>query len=355
MLARSIIALALLVPAAANAQDPDFVSSEEAKEVLEEAHKKAEEEKPADGWQLSLQVGLNLSLSDSQGVPGIEDGTTYQVGGTVKAGAKLIAGDHEWRNTLDITHTQTSAPPLDEWIKSADDATLKSMYLYHIPSVPWIGPFARYRFSTALFPGELLLAADAPYQVDGEVDADGNPVLTNLPARSSLELTGAFEPILMRESIGAFVSPAKMEVLYLTISVGAGAQQVITDGGRVVADNPDTPHIEIASLSDSTQIGLEVEISADGALTETLTYALTLNTLTPFYSDPETSAADPETGETLEGAVDLTNIDIGAKVGVKLAKWASLDYVLSAKYLPLVVPDWQVTNSLLLNASFNLL
>ncbi len=354
MIGRLTFALALLTPLAASAQDPDYVSNEEAKKVLEE-QKKAEEEKKADGWRLSLQVGLNLSLSDSQGVPGIEDGTTYQVGGAIKGGAKLVSGQHEWRNSLDITHTRTSAPPLEEFIKSADDLTLKSMYLYHLPSIPWLGPFARFRLTTAMFPGELLLAADAPYQVDGATDADGNPILTTLPGRTALDLTSAFEPLLLRQSVGAFASPVANETINLTISLGGGAQEIITQGGQVVADNPETPFIEINSLRDSTQIGLEVEVSAEGALTETLTYALTLNTLTPFYSDPSTSAADPETGETLEGAIELTNVDIGAKVGVKLAKWASLDYVLSAKYLPLVVPDWQVTNSLLLNASFNLL
>lgn len=354
MMGRTLLALALLVPLTASAQDPDYVSNEEAKKVMADAATDEKKKKP-DGWQLSLQVGLNVSLSDSQGVPGIENGTTYQIGGAIKGNARLISGDHEWRNSLDITHTRTSAPPLDEFIKSADDLTLKSMYLYHIPSIPWLGPFARFRLSTALFPGELLLAADTPYQVDGAVDADGNPVLTTLPGRTALDLTGAFEPLLMRESIGVFVNPLDGDALNLTVSVGAGAQEVITQGGQVVADNPDTPFIEINSLQDSTQIGLEVEITAEGAFTETLTYGLTVNTLTPFYSDPEKSAADPETGETLEGPVDLTNIDIGGKLGVKLAKWASLDYVLSAKYLPLIVPEWQVTNSVLLNASFNLL
>lgn len=356
MIRRLSTALVLLLPLGASAQEADYVPQEEGKQALAETAKATEK---VDGWALQLQVGLNLSLSDSRAVPGIEDGTTYQLGGAIKGSARLLSGDHEWRNTLDITHSRTSAPPLDEFIKSADDATLKSMYLYHIPSIPWLGPFARLRMSTALFPGELLLAADAPYQIDGATtqDAMGNPIPDTviLPGRTALELTSAFEPLLMRQSAGAFANPLTSGVLNLTISLGAGAQEIITQGGQVVADNPDTPFIEINSLKDSTQVGLEVEVSAEGALTEMVTYSLTVNTLTPFYSDPDTSAADPETGEVLEGPAELTNIDISGKLGVKLARWASLDYVLAAKYLPLIVPEWQVTNSVLLNASFNLL
>ena len=72
--------------------------------------------------------------------------------------------------------------------------------------------------------------------------------------------------------------------------------------------------------------------------------------LYPFYSDPEAAIG----GEILEG-VELTNVEISGKLSVKLAAWASLDYVLSAKYLPLIIDEWQVQNGLLLNSSFNLL
>lgn len=337
MIQRLPLALCLiapLVPFAAAAQNPDYVPGEEGKAVLAEA--KAEE-KPADGWKVGVQVGLNLALSDSRTVPGIVDGTTYQVGAALKGSADLRAGDHEWRNSLEITHTRTSAPPLDEFVKSADEATLRSMYLYHLPGIPWLGPFARVRAQTALFPGELRFAEPTQLAVDG-VSLD-EPV-TEYP------LTSAFEPFLLRESIGAFANPLDGKVLNLTVSLGGGAQQIFTQGGEVVSDNPDTPQIEIVSLQDSTQIGVELEVIAEGALTETLTYGFIGNVLYPLYSDPDPAA--------LEG-LEKTNVDLGLKVGVKLAKWASLDYVLSAKYLPLIIDEWQVTNSLLLNASFNLL
>ncbi len=357
------------LPLAAAAQPADFVSTEEGKAIFEEreaaekalAEKKAQIEAakalgcecsaaeaalamqkpkgPVDGWTLKLQVGINYALSDSRDVPGIEDGTTHQLGATVKGSADLRLGLHEWRNSLDITHSRTSAPPLNEFIKSTDEGKLRSMYLYHLEAVPWLGPFARFRASTQLFPGELLLAADAEYSVDG---GPAEP----LAGRTSLELTSAFEPLLLRESIGVFANPIDDKLIELTISLGGGAQQIITQGGRAVADDDTTPVIEIVSLNDSTQIGIELEVEAEGALTETVTYGFLGNVLYPLYTDPE----QPD----LEG-LEKTNVDVGLKVGVKLAKWASLDYVLSAKYLPTIIDEWQMQNSLLLNASFNLL
>jgi hypothetical protein len=40
---------------------------------------------------------------------------------------------------------------------------------------------------------------------------------------------------------------------------------------------------------------------------------------------------------------------------VRLTKWASLDYVVSAKKIPLVLDAWQVQNGLLLTVGFDLI
>ncbi|MCA9538175.1 MAG: hypothetical protein KC620_04775, partial [Myxococcales bacterium] len=72
--------------------------------------------------------------------------------------------------------------------------------------------------------------------------------------------------------------------------------------------------------------------------------------LYPFYSDPEANL----NGTPLEGA-ELINAEVSAKVSAKITNWASLDYVFSARYLPLIVDEWQVQNGLLVSAAFNLL
>ena len=51
----------------------------------------------------------------------------------------------------------------------------------------------------------------------------------------------------------------------------------------------------------------------------------------------------------------LINADVSFKVGVKVTNWASLDYVFSAKRLPLIIDQWQVLNNLVLSITAQIL
>lgn len=350
-------ALACVLVTSAHAQGTDYVPpSDEVANALA-AQKKAAEEAaadaakgPPDGWTLKVELGLNGALTNTANVVGADDGNTVQFGIAVKGQAALRAGDHEWRNELAIAHAQTQTPALPVFVKGTDQLDVSSMYLYHIPSIPWLGPFARARLQTSLFSGRLVVADPAtPVTLDGAP----TPLDTKTEDEKSygfLELTDPFQPLLLRESLGVFAQPLDDKTLRLTISLGGGAQQVFAEGGRAVTDDVATPVIEVSTLADSQQIGAELDVAAVGSVTDTIGYALGVNVLYPFYSDPESTVG----GKILEG-LDLTNVEITGKVSVKLASWASLDYVLSAKYLPLIIDEWQVSNGLLLNSSFNLL
>lgn len=347
------LALALtpiLAAATARAQDTDYVPPGAQVAAALEEQKKAAEQKPADGWTLKVELGLNGALTNTAGVVGTDDGNTVQFGVALKGQADLRVGQHEWRNELALAHAQTQTPALPIFVKGTDQLDVSSMYLYHIPAVPWLGPFARARLQTAVFAGRLVVADPAvPVTVDG--------VATPLDTKTEdekrygvLELTDPFQPLLLRESAGVFAQPLDDKTLRLTVSLGGGAQQVFADGGRAVTDDAATPAIEVSSLNDSQQIGVELDVAANGSVTDTIGYALGVNVLYPFYSDPEAAIG----GKILEG-VELTNVEVTGKLSLKLAAWASLDYVLSAKYLPLIIDEWQVQNGLLLNSSFNLL
>ncbi|MCB9529732.1 MAG: hypothetical protein H6701_15315 [Myxococcales bacterium] len=357
-----ITALGLALPLAAvtaRAQDTDYVPPGAQVSAAVEEQKKAAEQKPADGWTIKVELGLNGALTNTSGVVGTDDGNTVQFGIALKGQADLRAGDHEWRNELALAHAQTQTPALPVFVKGTDQLDLSSMYLYHIPAVPWLGPFARARMQTSIFSGRLVVALAPkpdPSAPDVQVVIDGGEP-TELDTKTEdnkrygfLELTDPFQPLLLRESAGVFAQPLDDKTLRLTVSLGAGAQQVFADGGRAVTDDAATPAIEVSSLNDSQQIGAEVDVTAGGAVTETIGYSLGVNVLYPFYSDPEATVG----GKVLEG-VELTNVEVSAKLSVKLAAWASLDYVLSAKYLPLIIDEWQVQHGLLLNSSFNLL
>ncbi len=345
MLRVSALALTLtLALTLATAQDqPDFVPGKDVADAVakKEGEKAAAAAQP-DGWQLALSMGLNSSFGHSSDVVGQPDGGTLQFGLVIDGSADYRKGQHDWQNALTITHQQTKTPAIDPFVKTGDELNLRSIYLYELADLRWLGPFGRARFQTALLPGYLVRGEDARVRL---LDVDGGASSVGIAAQENYPLTSAFEPFVMRQSAGAFARPYDTKTLKLLITGGLGAQEVITQGGRAVTDDDTTPAIEVTELSDSQQLGVEVEIDVGGAYDERLTWGANANVLYPFVTSAETD---------LEGA-ELTNVELGLRMGYKLAKWASLDYVLSAKRLPLIVDVWQVQNSLLLSAAFNLL
>lgn len=331
----SACALSTLLVAPVMAQD-DYIKGEA---VVEKMEKPAAQ---ADGWTFRLEVGSNVSVNSSSNVVGAVEGTTYQVGFLVNGEAQLKAGQHEWNNKLALNHQQTKTPSIDPFVKTADNLELTSMYLYRLESVPWIGPFARARLQTQVLNG---------YLIRGEqVDVNGAIVREGLGPGRRVKLTSAFEPLLLRQSSGLFARPVDSKSIRFTATLGAGAQEIISQGGFAITEEVDAAdgndkQITLAEIESTNQIGAEVEAEATGALTETVSYTLTANLLYPFVTSVDTD---------LEGT-ELMNTELGAKLAVKLSKWASLDYVLTARRLPLIVRDWQVTNGLLLSATFNLL
>lgn len=331
----------------AHAQD-DFVNGKAVEEGVLAGATPEKAEEP-DGWTFRLEVGSNVSVSSASNVVGSVEGTTYQIGFLVNGEARLKAGQHEWNNTLALNHQQTKTPSIDPFVKTADNLELRSMYLYHLPSVPWLGPFARARLQTQVLSGYLIRGEQVDVTVNGAVTRE------DVAPGTRVDLTSPFEPLLLRESTGFFARPWDSKAFRLTSTLGAGAQQVISQGGFAITDEVDAAdgndkQITLSEIESTNQIGAELEAEATGAINEQVGYTLSANLLYPFVTSTDVTAD----GRKLEGAA-LMNIDLGAKLAVKLSKWASLDYVLSARRIPLVLDEWQVTNALLLSATFNVL
>ena len=342
----SILALLGVLVGSAQAQE-DIVKQEELKKELDEKAKLKE-----DGWKYSLSLGSNAALNNTQAVVGTPvDGTTFQIGVVLDGSANLRAGQHEWRNTLKINHTQTRTPVVPKFVKTADDFRLQSMYLYELQSVPWLGPFARARLQTALFDGQFVDGSDQNLNIPGEDDANGDaPGTRTLPANEEFKLTSAFEPFVLRQSGGFFARPLSDPDLAVTFTLGLGAQEIFAEGGYALTDNADTADvIELSRLDSSQQAGLESELEAGGAVNKQLTWGFNLNLLHPFVINVD----NPLLNE-LEG-LDLTNVEAGIKLSMKLNKWASVDFTSTAKKVPLISKEWQLTNGLLVSAAFNLL
>lgn len=295
-----------------------------------------------DGWKLKLHLGGNTSFGQNSQVVGTADGATFQLGAVLEGSADLHAGNHEWQNSLVVHHQQSKTPQVKIWQKSMDDLKLMSTYLYHLPVLPWVGPFARLKLDTIIFPTATTKPED--YDVINTADPAGT-VYSRHAGSEETKLSGAFEPLTLRESLGGFAEPVKSEPANLGFKLGAGVQETVVRDGFVIAKADDAGRLEITPLADTLEAGAEFETAFSGALDKRITYELVGNLLYPFILTDD---------QGVKG-IERLNADLHGKLGIKLTDWGSLELVLGAKRQPLVANQWQLSSGLLLNAGVDLL
>lgn len=325
----------LLAPAIVSAQDqPDYVP--------DKIETTAEGKKV--GWHPMLKASGTAAFAHAQGVVGTDDGSTWNFGLLLDSGLNWRhARGHVWENILKWQLTYSRTPLIDQFFKSMDNFEFSSTYMYELPAVPWLGPFASVKLVTSLLPGNAIRPADASITrqaVDGTVLSDDE----TLKANQQLRLTNAFAPATLRESVGIFAHPITKKVFDFQARLGIGAWEVFTQDGWAVASE-DAGVITLKQMQDSVQIGGELELKAKGALATAVNWGARAGFMQPFHHNADTE---------LTGA-ELMNMEFEASLGVKITTWASLDYALKAFKYPLIVDDWQITNSLLLTATANIL
>lgn len=294
------------------------------------------------GWKLKLTVGATGSYSHSSDVVGVENGATTQAGLLINSGATYIANGHEWNTTLTIKEQQTRTPAISSFAKSSDEAALRTTYLHHLKRIDWLGPYARLSAMTQLFDGYLVRADDTTVL---RTRRDGSIVQKDVPAEHKISLTKTVEPLVLRESAGIFAVPFKHDAVTVKMKAGPGFEHIMVRDGYSVNDDSATPELELLQMQTSTQGGAELELEAGGKVSEQVTWTARANVFYPYFVSVDTD---------LTGA-ELLSTDVTAKLSVHLSKWASLDYVLAAKRVPLVVDAWQVQNTILFTAGFDLL
>lgn len=332
-------ATSLLASSVAQAQTPAPVVEEGMrKEVLS----KEKAGKP-DGVTKSLSIGSTAAFNHTSKVVGAPDGATVQIGVVLDGALEWVKGQFEWGNTLKVQHTQTRTPQVPLFVKSADLADLISTAIWRTKALPWFGPYAKFRAQTQLFAGYAVNADDRQVQ---KLDSAGNKLGDPYTAKklTAVSLTSPFEPLLLTETVGAFANPWEDKVFTFKAKVGAGAQHVVASKGFAVADNKDTPELEIKQIQAATQIGAEGELALNGEISEQVAWRAKASVFVPALSSVDASQA----------GIDAMTTDLSAGLSVKLAKWLSADYVITARRVPLVLNDWQIQNGLMLTAGFKL-
>ena len=298
---------------------------------------KAPPEKKPDGFDPALSLGASMAMSSNSSVVGQPDGESWTFGLNLLGRLDYLVGMHDWRNTLKVQEVLSRTPVLDAWVKAADQLVFESTYYLKLSEQ--LGPFASLRLESSLFEGQDLRATAATYKDK----ADGTILATGVDA---FLLTDPFQPMALKQAIGAFYRPVETKAIEVDLRAGFGAQETFAEGGLVLADDAATPEIEVSRLTDFVQAGAVIGVEAKGELEGgRITYTARAEAMFPVVND------DPAGRSVTE----LANYDFGAKVSFKLFEWASLDYEFKAFRQPALVEEWQVQNNLLLTFSYSLI
>lgn len=292
-------------------------------------------EKPKDGWFPKLSLGVNIALSSSDNVPGVDNGITFSLGGVLNGGLLMRFGRHKWESSLKIVHTQTKTPQLEPFIKTADNFDFKSAYSYQFVDSIKFGVRAGVSVTTQLFPGYFIPATAVDVTL---LNVDTTQVQRSLQKEEAFQLTLPFSPLTFGQSVGFVAEPYRNKYTELDIELNVSAEQTWA-AGYVLQDDATTPRLEFKQLRDYTQIGGELKISFEGKIDKFLNYSFYTKLMMPFFTSVPTE---------LQG-FELLNADVQFKVSLTLSKWAALNYVFRAQRTPLLTEKWQVSNNLVLS------
>lgn len=302
--------------------------------------------KKKEGWFPNLDLGFNFAFSQSDGVVGIPDGTSLSFGLQLDAGILLIGGRHEWKNDLKILHTQTKTPTIDQFLKSADAASLDSMYTYKF--LRWLGAFVALRAETSLVDGFLVKDADTTLRITRV--GGTTPEVKVLPAQSVQPLTRGLSPFFLKPSVGLRLTPYEEKFFKFDVKAGVGMIMAWVQNGLVVSDDAGTPDLELNELQDYMQIGTELKVAIAGGLnlgqlTNSFVYSLSAGAMLPFYS-----SLNPN-----NDLLGLLNFDLKLTLGLKINKFLSINYGLNVTRAPLIQEAIQITNTLLISLTLSVL
>lgn len=329
----SLLWMSLLLCSAATAvaDDTPAIAPEELRTRLLKA-----ENARKDGWTHALSLVGTGTWNQSSNVVGAPDGATLQLGLLLDGSVEQVSGQSTWTTTLKIQEAQAKTPVIDNFVKSSDSVDLVSTWLHRLDSLPWAGPYVRVRGATQLFKGELTKPADftIKYSDSGLTSAH--------KGQQFARLTDPFDPLLFGEAVGLFANPTESDAVNVRAKIGVGSQQLYSAGGYTLADDAKTAEIEVKQMRSAVQVGAEAELALDGKVSAELKWKAKASFFLPVYTNIAQT----------QSRIASLNADLSAGASYKLSKWFSIDYLISAKRVPLIIDKWQVFSGLVLTAGF---
>jgi hypothetical protein len=245
----------------------------------------------------------------------------------------------------------TKNPAIPEFIKNTDALQVESIYLYHLK--PWIGPFARFRLDTAMFAGTDVRPrprttrsrrpgrdhnADLRSRLRGSVRHDQAAPHGRLPASHA------------EESLGAFVQPYKSVPFNVEVRSALAHRRSsrTTSSPSPTSPTPPTTALRRAtprrsrlssasrspSSPTSSRLGLEANLEVWGTLYDEQDHVQVSTAASWRLSRTGRCRKSYTDAGGKDDVGQLTNIDLGANVNVKIVEWASLGYEFKAVRVP---------------------
>ena len=347
-----VLVACLLQPTQLLAQeDPEFLlKQEETKETKPKLcpcdGDKEEKEEKFPYWDFVIKFGSQLSLSQSSGVVGVQNGGTRAIGGNIHFEANWARNRHEVRNRVDINALFIKTPNTS-WLSAADQLDIESVYQFR--AKPWFGPFVRAGFTTSMFVGRDLRPNDVDYRLNNEAVIPPKRL-----DQTQLRLTDPFKPITLVQTVGIFFNPIREEAYNLDIRTGIGGREVFTDGQfGLLDDTATTDIVEVVSLQDYQQAGWELIVMLRGELFEKkLSYYAGAELLFPFVRSKRRDVFNQGAADTTRN-IELIDKTFRAGLAYSIASWATLIYEFRVVHQPQLIDRYQIQNSVGFEASYS--
>lgn len=201
------------------------------------------------GWNLAATTGLNLSqVAYENWASGGQNSLAWGLwfGGNALHRAEKT----QWSNYLKLAYGQNKIQDQDSR-KTDDEIYFESLLIYVVGTA--VNPYASFTLRTQFAPG---------YQYSGDT--------------ARVQVSKFFDPGYMTQSVGVAYEPTSM----LTVRLGAGVREVITDQFNQYADDPSTPEIEKTRVRG----GLEAIADFRWPFAENMAYVSRIETFFPFTS-----------------------------------------------------------------------
>ena len=293
------------------------------------------------GWNYRAKIMSGVGLDSSHSVVGQEDGDTVKLDLNLDVGATFIKDSNEWRNEFKYIGVSSKTPTIPRYVKATDEASIVSLYLFTLENYPSLGPYVRASLNTPIFKGESVTAESKEYKVKDSG--------TSLGSHQVFKLTDSLSPMTTKESIGFFWKVLQSPMSKIEARLGAGATQINGDGQLKLDDDKDTDSIEVSSIQNVSQAGIEFGAEWSGKWNEVSSYKVTVETLTPL-----TEAKDSSPCQECSD-IERSNVELKASTSTKASDVLSIAYEYSALKQPDLVKEFQIRHGLKLVFEYDFL